>query len=81
MFCSVTSRYLTLPHLTSPYLTSPYILLLYYRGGMVVKWLAHWTLHQAVQVQVLAGFTALCYWASCFTLSVPLSTSPSCING
>ena len=46
----------------------------YDRGGVVMSWLVHLTLDQALQVQTLAGDIVLCSWAKHFTLTVPLST-------
>ena len=44
------------------------------QGGTVASWLVHLTSDRAVQVQDLAGETALSSWARHLTPTVPLST-------
>ena len=41
----------------------------------------NWTPDQAVWVHFQAGIIPLCFRARHFTLTVPLSSPPRCING
>ena len=43
-------------------------------GDVVMTWLVHSSLDQAVWVQALTGYIALCSWARHFILTVSLST-------
>ena len=55
--------------------------LFFLTGDAVAPWLVRSTPERVVWVRALAWDIALCSWAKHFTLTVPLSRPPRCING